>query len=371
VINHIPFGVDHPFVATRVLIAIDDPRLRARARVVVASSSAFEVVVSDEAGAVAARDRQGSDVVVIELSAPVADPLRGSPLVALAADDMPMARGLVDLGVHGLVAIADLHELAKVVTAVADGDVAASTHAAPRLITEMLRMHDDALDANAALEFAREALAAQLNEMRASYRSTVEVLTNAVELRDEYTGGHVRRVCDYSLAIARLVAPGLCEEPFVYGYLLHDVGKLAIPDAVLLKPGALTDEEYELIKSHTTLGAQYIEKIPFLTPALAVVRSHHERWDGNGYPDGLAGLDIPLIARIFTVADSLDAMTTDRPYRAGRPLEAALEEFDRCTSTQFDPEMVRALRWVVQRDDAFALLRNGVVPGREVPLLTR
>jgi ribonuclease P protein subunit RPR2 len=178
-------------------------------------------------------------------------------------------------------------------------------------------------------------------------------------------------VCDYSLAIARLVAPGLCEEPFVYGYLLHDVGKLAIPDAVLLKPGALTDEEYELIKSHTTLGAQYIEKIPFLTPALAVVRSHHERWDGNGYPDGLAGLDIPLIARIFTVADSLDAMTTDRPYRAGRPLEAALEEFDRCTSTQFDPEMVCALRWVVQRDDAFALLRNGVVPGREVPLLTR
>jgi ribonuclease P protein subunit RPR2 len=201
--------------------------------------------------------------------------------------------------------------------------------------------------------------------MRANYRATVEALTNAVELRDEYTGGHVRRVCDYSLALARLVAPALSEEPFVFGYMLHDIGKLAIPDAVLLKPGSLTEAEYELVKTHTTLGAGYIARIPFLLPALAVVRSHHERWDGGGYPDGLEGDAIPLIARIFTVADSLDAMTTDRPYRVAKSLEEALAEFDRCAASQFDPAMVRALRWVVEQDRAFSMLRAGVVPGRD------
>ena len=350
-------------MAIRVLVGLADPHLRAATRIAL-SADDFAVVAVDAADVVAARDRHVPDVVVVELNdAPVH--LRGSTLIAIAPDHGPVARSVVELGAHGVVVRSDLDELASVVRSVMAGDMAVSSAVASRLVSEMLQIHDDALDANAALEFAREALAAQLNEMRASYRSTVEVLTNAVELRDEYTGGHVRRVCDYSLAIARLVAPTLCEEPFVYGYLLHDVGKLAIPDAVLLKPGALTDEEYELVKSHTTLGAQYIERIPFLVPALAVVRSHHERWDGNGYPDRLAGIDIPLIARIFTVADSLDAMTTDRPYRAGRPLEAALEEFTRCSGTQFDPEMIRALNWVVDRDDAFASLRAGLVPGRD------
>jgi ribonuclease P protein subunit RPR2 len=353
-------------VTIRVVVAHDDPRIRAAAGEALRDLPDVAVVAAvDSDELVRTCERHAPEVVVVDLACGHGRPPRiGLPLVAIA-EDGPVAQAVVDLGARGLLAPTELAELAGIVRRVAAGDIAISTTMAPRLVGEMLRTHDESVDANAALEFAREALAAQLEEMRTNYRATVEALTNAVELRDEYTGGHVRRVCDYSLALARLVAPALSEEPFVFGYMLHDIGKLAIPDSVLLKPGALTEAEYELVKTHTTLGAGYISRIPFLLPALAVVRSHHERWDGAGYPDGLEGETIPLIARIFTIADSLDAMTTDRPYRVARPLEAALEEFDRCSASQFDPGMVRALHWVVRNDDTFAPLRAGVVPGRD------
>jgi ribonuclease P protein subunit RPR2 len=352
----------------RVIIGHDDPRLRAAARAVVAEAAGLELVdACDLAGLLAVCERHGPDVAVVAIGAGRTLCTRiGIPVVALTSGSGPLAQIAVEVGARGLLAETELAELPAIVRRVVETrDVAVGSSIASRLVGELLTVHDQTLDANAALELAREAIAAQLDEMRATYRSTVEVLTNAVELRDEYTGGHVRRVSEYSIAMARCVAPSLTDEPFLFGYMLHDIGKLAIPDAVLLKPGALTDAEYELVKTHTTLGARYIERIPFLLPALAVVRSHHERWDGGGYPDGLTGEAIPLIARVFTVADSLDAMTTDRPYRSARSLEHALDEFDRCAGTQFDPAVVRALRWVVERDDAFAALRAGEVPGRE------
>jgi HD-GYP domain-containing protein (c-di-GMP phosphodiesterase class II) len=124
---------------------------------------------------------------------------------------------------------------------------------------------------------------------------------------------------------------------------LHDIGKVAIPDAILLKPGPLTDEEWALMKRHPVIGAEVISHVPTLRATAAGIRGHHERWDGRGYPDGLAGEAIPLAARIINVADSYSAMTTDRPYQSARNAEAALQEMKRCAGTQFDPAVVAAL----------------------------
>jgi HD-GYP domain-containing protein (c-di-GMP phosphodiesterase class II) len=145
----------------------------------------------------------------------------------------------------------------------------------------------------------------------------------------------------YSLAIAR--AHGVSEpelRDLEHGVLLHDIGKIGIPDAILLKPGPLTPAEWQVMRSHPEIGRRLIEKIPFLRGAVPVVYHHHERWDGTGYPLGLRGEEIPLGARIFALADALDAMTFDRPYSRAISLDAAREEILRCAGTHFDPAVV-------------------------------
>jgi ribonuclease P protein subunit RPR2 len=184
-------------------------------------------------------------------------------------------------------------------------------------------------------------------ELSNSYVATVRALTNAVEARDAYTGKHAERVAAYALELADSVAPQLRGDPLAeFGFLLHDVGKVAIPDSVLHKPEPLTDAEHALIQTHTTIGAEIIENIEFLAGAKDVVRHHHERWDGGGYPDGLEGEGIPVAARIFAVADTLDALTTDRPYRPAAALTEARRVIEEGSGSQFDPEVVAALRAV-------------------------
>jgi HD-GYP domain-containing protein (c-di-GMP phosphodiesterase class II) len=162
--------------------------------------------------------------------------------------------------------------------------------------------------------FKRERAAAQ--ELRSSYMATVRALSNAVEARDAYTGKHAERVAAYGVALGRAAGLDVSSTPQAeFGFLLHDVGKVAIPDAILFKPGKLTDDEYALVARHPVIGTEILREVSFLGEAKLVVRHHHERWDGAGYPDGLAGEDIPLAARVFAVADTLDALTTDRPYR--------------------------------------------------------
>ena len=162
--------------------------------------------------------------------------------------------------------------------------------------------------------FKQERAAAQ--ELKRSYRATVRALANAVEARDAYTGRHAERVAAYGLAIAAAAGMNIADSPEMeFGFLLHDVGKVAVPDAILFKTGPLTAEEYALIAKHPVTGWEILRDIEFLGEAKLVVRHHHERWDGSGYPDRLAGEDIPLAARVFAVADTLDALTTDRPYR--------------------------------------------------------
>jgi ribonuclease P protein subunit RPR2 len=185
---------------------------------------------------------------------------------------------------------------------------------------------------------------ARADELRASYVATVRALTNAVEARDAYTGKHAERVAAYGLVLAERIDPKLTEDPQTeFGFLLHDIGKVAIPDGILHKPEPLGEEEELLMRRHPVIGWEILSQIPFLAGAAKIVRAHHERWDGTGYPDALAGEDIPLAARVFSVADTLDAITTDRPYREGVPLAEAREAIARVAGTQFDPRVVGAL----------------------------
>jgi HD-GYP domain-containing protein (c-di-GMP phosphodiesterase class II) len=178
-----------------------------------------------------------------------------------------------------------------------------------------------------------------LRQQKQLFRNTIKVLAQAVEMRDDYTGKHTDRVTRYSHLIAQQL--NLSEEDLELieiGTPLHDIGKIGIDDAILRKPGKLTPEEFEEMKTHTTKGAKILETIPDLAPAIPIVRSHHEQWAGAGYPDGLAGEAIPRLARIVAVADAFDAMTSDRPYRKGMSTEVAFGEIRKHSGRQFDPE---------------------------------
>lgn len=184
---------------------------------------------------------------------------------------------------------------------------------------------------------------ARTQELRDSYVATVRALTNAVEVRDAYTGKHAERVTAYGLEIARYADPDLVQDPQAeFGFLLHDIGKVAVPDGILHKRQPLTADERALIEEHPMTGWRILCHIDYLAEAKEIIRFHHERWDGSGYPDGLRGEEIPLAARIFSVADSLDAITTDRPYRAAAPLGHARAEIEQCSGKQFDPAVVEA-----------------------------
>jgi ribonuclease P protein subunit RPR2 len=219
-----------------------------------------------------------------------------------------------------------------------------------RLRAELRRREREAADKEVQLEryaadlretFKQERARAQ--ELRRSYMATVRALSNAVEARDAYTGKHAERVAAYGIVIARKFAPDLAITPELeFGYLLHDVGKVAIPDAILYKPSSLNDEERALMSRHPVIGAEIVQGIEFLAEAARVVRSHHERWDGTGYPDGLAREEIPLAARVFSVADVLDALTTDRPYRPACSMRYARAMINAESGTHFDPKVVDA-----------------------------
>jgi diguanylate cyclase (GGDEF)-like protein/putative nucleotidyltransferase with HDIG domain len=188
------------------------------------------------------------------------------------------------------------------------------------------------------------------HELEQTFTTTLAMLSDALERKDAYTAAHADEVADLSVAVARLL--GLSEDEVRtvnYGGLLHDIGKIGIPSEIILKPSKLTDEEFEVIKQHTIIGADMLSRIPFFEDVVPVVRSAHERWDGRGYPDGLAGEDIPLGARIICACDAYNAMITERPYKAAMPREAAIAELHRCRGTQFDPQVVDALLAVVHQ----------------------
>jgi response regulator RpfG family c-di-GMP phosphodiesterase len=180
--------------------------------------------------------------------------------------------------------------------------------------------------------------------VQSAYRETVIALAGALESKDTGTRAHSQRVQQYAIELAREVDPELLDDPSTeYGFLLHDFGKIGIPDLILQKPKPLTAGEERLMRTHTVVGEQVLSSVAFFHgEGLRVVRSHHERWDGRGYPDELAESDIPLGARVFAVADALDAITSDRPYRRARSWEAARRELVAESARQFDPDVVSA-----------------------------
>ncbi len=197
-------------------------------------------------------------------------------------------------------------------------------------------------------------------ELAKAYRDTINAVVNTLEARDPYTRGHTERVA----AIARAIAGrmGLSEKELYIiemGALLHDVGKIGVTDATLRKPGPLDDGEYQEIREHPAKGRHILSNIAFLEGAIPCVLHHHERYDGSGYPEHLAGADIPLPGRIISVADAFDAMTRDRPYRKAMPSRRALAELERGAGKQFDPKVVRAFLGVWRRGGLPGLPRRG------------
>jgi putative nucleotidyltransferase with HDIG domain len=194
------------------------------------------------------------------------------------------------------------------------------------------------------LERANETIRRQNESLRERSRAAMEGLAATVDARDAYTAGHSRRVRNISLAIgAELELPAEELEVLGQAALLHDIGKIAIPDAILLKPGGLAPEEWKVMQTHAEEGARIIERLGFVEPVVPVIRHHHERLDGSGYPDGLRGDEIPLLARIVHLADAFDSMVTTRVYRPRTDAASALAEIRRATGSQFCPDVVAAL----------------------------
>jgi len=183
-------------------------------------------------------------------------------------------------------------------------------------------------------------LRSALLQIERSYEDTLEALGAAIDLRDSETAGHSRRVAMYSTKIAKELDVAEHElKTIIRGAWLHDIGKLATPDAILLKPGALTQEEWRIMQRHAEIGYDLVKRIPFLAQAAEIILSHHERWDGSGYPRGLKARDIPLGARVFAVADTVDAMTSDRPYRSALSFEETEEEIRRGSGSRYDSQV--------------------------------
>jgi HD domain len=213
--------------------------------------------------------------------------------------------------------------------------------------SQLLRYADDLRTTFAAERRRAEELRQALDAVELAYAATVQALASAVEAKDAYTGGHLARVTAYGIEACRALGGDLAATPGLeYAFLLHDLGKIGVPDAVLNKAGPLTDEEWALMREHPAIGLRILEGVPHMDVVRAVVYSHHERWDGAGYPEGLKGEHIPLAARVFAAVDAFDAITTDRPYRAAVSLEEALHRLRGQRGTQFAPDAVEAIHLV-------------------------
>jgi putative nucleotidyltransferase with HDIG domain len=211
---------------------------------------------------------------------------------------------------------------------------------------------------NRALQIANVEISRMSNELRLTYGATLEALVSALEARDQETKGHSVRVARYMLNIAEALGVRPATQEYLdmqHGALLHDVGKIGVRDAILLKPASLTPDEWALMRKHPEIGYNILREVKFLSGAADIVLAHHERWDGAGYPYGLKGEDIPLGSRIFAVVDTFDTMTSDRVYRKALTPEDALQEILRCSGSQFDPFVVEAFldiyeAWVLERE---------------------
>ena len=191
-----------------------------------------------------------------------------------------------------------------------------------------------------------------LVELEAAYDQTIEGWVKALDIRDRETEGHTRRVTEMTIQLARML--GVSESELVHvrrGALLHDIGKLGVPDSILHKPGKLTPEEWDIMKLHTIHAYEWLYQVEYLHPAIDIPYYHHEKWDGSGYPLGLAGTEIPLSARCFAIADVWDALCSERPYKKAWPKEKAIKHIESQKGTHFDPDVVDAFLKIVKKEE--------------------
>jgi ribonuclease P protein subunit RPR2 len=349
----------------RLLLVDDDPGLRALLR---ATLDAVDVELEDAEDArtaQAAIRRQPPDAIVLDVNLPGMDGLafcrqlkrdpatKAIPIVVLSGSDGGTADAALASGAEAFLRkpFSPL-ELLSVVERLAGGLYGIPFRATKkREPEEQLLLY--ARDLRHLLEIER----GQRHVLESAYHETVAALATALESKDTGTGAHSQRVQRYALELTKAIDAELIDDQSTeYGFLLHDLGKIGIPDSILLKPGPLTVAERRRMETHTILGEQMLGGVAFFQgEGLRIVRSHHERWDGHGYPDGLGGTDIPLGARIFAVADALDAMTSNRPYRNAVSWAAAGREILTQSKRQFDPDVVKAF---VARERSLRAIRR-------------
>jgi putative nucleotidyltransferase with HDIG domain len=275
--------------------------------------------------------RTRPDIAMLDLS----DPERAIPIIETITTELPATRiicladdadqsvveAAIKAGATGLAMKSEsLEDLVRAFDQVRGGRPAIAPNAAGPLMQHYIEIIREQHDRDAAI---------------------IETLASAVDAKDRYTGGHTHRVTSLAAKIADELEPGLGTNPQLrYGYMLHDVGKIGVPEQILLKDGPLDQSEWEVMKTHPLIGIQIISPVGLGPEVENVVRHHHERWDGSGYPDQLAGVEIPLEARLFSVADAFDAMTSNRPYRSAIPATQALEVIRQEAGRQFDPMAV-------------------------------
>ena len=345
-----------PLSRRRILLVDDDPALRLLLRTTL---SADECAV-EEAGSAEEASELGRfwrpSVVVLDVGLPGMNGLTfcrelkensafGSPQVVLLTGRETSSAEARLVGADALLwkPFSPLDLLAAI-DRVLDGE-AETLKIAEAAESDQLLAYANDLSEVVQLERAQRRL------LQHAYRQTIAAFIDSLEARHRTTGHHAMRVHRYALELTEAVEPNLLSDPSLeYGFLLHDIGKIGIPDAVLDKAGPLSKAELRLMQRHPLIGSELLADVPLLDgEGLQVVRSHHERWDGQGYPDGLEGEEIPFGARIFAVADALDAMTSDRPYRRRLSWEQAVDEILRGSTAQFDPIVVRAFAVREQR----------------------
>jgi len=347
-------------VGARLLVVEDEPSLRRILAVYLAAERYEATVVSDAPEAQALLGSERFDVVLTDLRLPTGSGLEllaevrarqpGTRTVLMSGDaDVPALVRAVERGVDAvLLKPFKLEELGL------------------QIEQSLARLH-----AERAAARERELLEARLRQRDTESRLWIlraaRALVTAVEVKDAYTAGHARRVTAYAMSIAQ-VTGGIDLLRYPLAGDLHDVGKIGLPDTVLNKPGPLDAREMALMAQHPVTGARILEPLIDDPLLIGVVRWHHERWDGDGYPDGLAGERIPIAARVLAVADTLDAMTSARAYRDAVPWRDAVAEIRRCSGTQFDPGVIAAFETALPvlraQFDAHEAVRSAELPGQ-------
>jgi ribonuclease P protein subunit RPR2 len=348
----------------RILIVDDDAALRLLIRTTFPADE-FEVReagTADEAAGIARFVQP--EVAVLDVGLPGRSGLElarqlqsdrfGSPRVILLTGADTSAEEAREAGAHALLrkpfSPVDLVDLVDHLPDTGEELVEAAHQGGEQLLVY-------ARDVSRLLEIERR----QRRLLQQRYRQATTALADALEARDPSTKHHALRVQLYALELADAVDPSLLEDPGLeYGFLLHDIGKIGVPDTILNKRGPLDEDEYAIVRQHPVTGAAILADVDVLRGnGIDVVRCHHERWDGNGYPEGLAGTDVPLAARIFSVADALDAMTSDRAYRRAWSWDKAIGEILSQTGAQFDPSVVASF---ARRESALRGIYRELMP---------